>query len=214
MGCDIHSIGQVKKDGKWTTVIGRPGGDGRNYDSFAVLANVRNGSGFAGVRTGDGWPYIAEPRGLPKGLELDEDEYAHCPPYDSYGRSSSTVWLGDHSHSWLLLSELEEFAEKTLKSLTYNRTGVVDYDVWKAIRDGKLKEPTEWFGSISGAGVKVISADAAASGEIGTYVKMSWPKQALDCLYTFKNYIEKLREIAAKEKVSAEHVRLVFGFDS
>lgn len=43
MGCDIHSIGQVKtKDGKWVTKLARVAGDDRNYDSFAVMADVRN----------------------------------------------------------------------------------------------------------------------------------------------------------------------------
>ena len=34
--------------------------DGRNYHLFGILANVRNGSGFAGIKTLDAsWPSIA-----------------------------------------------------------------------------------------------------------------------------------------------------------
>ena len=42
MGTDIHSIAQVKRDGRWTTVAIGIDGDQRNYNTFAMLANVRN----------------------------------------------------------------------------------------------------------------------------------------------------------------------------
>lgn len=40
----------------------------RNYDWFAILANVRNGRGFAGLYTGSGFDVIAEPRGYPENI--------------------------------------------------------------------------------------------------------------------------------------------------
>lgn len=90
MGTDIHSVAQVRKDGKWLTVLQDVCGDGRNYDTFAMLANVRNGRGFAGVKTGDGFPFIAEPRGLP-------DDFQRVEPcddsYDWYGKPfDETKW--------------------------------------------------------------------------------------------------------------------------
>jgi hypothetical protein len=80
MGTDIHSIAQVKRDGQWVTVAIGIAGDQRNYNTFAMLANVRNGRGFAGCWTSTGFPVIHEPRGLPEDLatvdgfvEDDED---------------------------------------------------------------------------------------------------------------------------------------------
>ena len=69
MGTDIHSIAQVCRDGSWVTVAIGIYGDPRSYNTFAMLANVRNGRGFAGIRTSDGFPYIHEPRGLPADLK-------------------------------------------------------------------------------------------------------------------------------------------------
>lgn len=78
MGTDIHSVAQVRNDGKWTTVLQCVGGDRRNYDTFAQLANVRNGIGFAGITTGSGFDPLDMPRGFPEDFEIgcmvkDED---------------------------------------------------------------------------------------------------------------------------------------------
>lgn len=73
MGTDIHSIAQVNRDGQWQTVAVGIDGDQRSYNTFAMLANVRNGYGFAGCRTSTGFPVIHEQRGLPEDLEADEN---------------------------------------------------------------------------------------------------------------------------------------------
>ena len=73
MGTDIHSIAQVQVDGKWRTVAVGIGGDPRSYNMFAMLADVRNGRGFAGIKTSDPFPVIQEQRGLPSDLVLNED---------------------------------------------------------------------------------------------------------------------------------------------
>lgn len=73
MGTDIHSIAQVNRDGQWQTVAVGIDGDQRSYNTFAMLANVQNGYGFAGCRTSTGFPVIHEQRGLPEDLEVDEN---------------------------------------------------------------------------------------------------------------------------------------------
>lgn len=45
--------------------------DNRNYDLFAALADVRNGVGFAGVKTGKAIEPIAMPRGIPDDADPD-----------------------------------------------------------------------------------------------------------------------------------------------
>ena len=73
MGTDIHSIAQVKRDGQWVTVAIGIAGDQQSYNTFAMLANVRNERGFAGCWTSTGFPVIHEPRGLPKDLAAVDD---------------------------------------------------------------------------------------------------------------------------------------------
>ena len=69
METDIHSIAQVRRNGSWETVAISVCGDPRSYNTFAMLADVRNGRGFAGIKTSDGFPYIHKPRGLPADLK-------------------------------------------------------------------------------------------------------------------------------------------------
>lgn len=67
----------------------------RNYTVFGILADVRNGSGFAGCDLGDPVVPIAPDRGLPDDLS-----------------DAAYVWFrhhgGDHSDTWVMLSELLE----------------------------------------------------------------------------------------------------------
>ena len=82
MGCDIHFYVErrehsdapwtsadewINDDGYWT--VENPFYDDRNYDLFGILANVRNGSGFAGISTGDGFVPMHDPREWPDDTE-------------------------------------------------------------------------------------------------------------------------------------------------
>lgn len=122
MGCDIHLVTEVRRDGRWH--IAEPfypcracGPDGwydegeacywcggekrinhfseRSYGLFALLAGVRN---YYEVMP------LAEPRGLPGDSPAVE---AH-QEYDGCGDRlrMDPIWLGDHSFSWLTLGEL------------------------------------------------------------------------------------------------------------
>lgn len=99
MGCDIYSVAQVQDDyGNWNFVNpGFPGWDEntttyepfnwRHYGMYGFIANVHNYS-FV--------PVLAGARGYPPDL-------SECDDY------INDHWLGEHSHSWLLVSELAEF---------------------------------------------------------------------------------------------------------
>lgn len=104
MGCDIHLMTEVKRNGAWESADSWNMEDdtiwpdsiykGRNYDMFAVLADVRNGVGFAGRYTGSGFKPIAAPRGAPEDASSEVKAYT-----DS--------WEADgHSHSYFTLAEL------------------------------------------------------------------------------------------------------------
>lgn len=93
MGCDIHTIAQVKTDKGWETVATRVGGEPRDYEMYGRLAGVR----------GDVEP-IAYPRSIP-------DDFEHSK-YEQMG-GGFEVWhggdfLGTHSFSWFTLAELKK----------------------------------------------------------------------------------------------------------
>lgn len=202
MGCDIHSIAQVFKNGKWRTVAHRVGGDDRNYDTFAVYANVRNGHGFSGILTGEGWPIISEPRGLPADFEMWREQH--------HG-----TWMGEHSHSWLLLSEIQK-AWESFSGGTYEKHGIVTRKHYEeTLAKGKL--PENWCGGKSGQKVIIVTANAIKDGTAGdnyTDVECSWRTPCHDQLHTMRAQIDVLKWLPEEYGIPAEKVRLVFGFDS
>lgn len=127
MGCDIHVYAEVQENGKWKrSDLEVP--DDRNYWTFGILANVRNGYGFAGVDTGDAVRPISEPRGLPADRATFDDD---------------DVWLGDHSFSWLTLAELKAYP----MDQTMTIRGVVSGSQRDLVRAGKC--PESWCGGKS-----------------------------------------------------------------
>ena len=93
MGTDIHCIVQAKTNNSWTALETNSFLD-RHYLWFAVLANVRNGDGFAGTPyMTSPVPYIQEHRGYPDDFELPD----------------GVEWLGDHSFGYVTLQELLDY---------------------------------------------------------------------------------------------------------
>lgn len=79
MGCDIHGLVQVRFNKDASYFDDGPIEDSRNYLVFSMLAGVRD---RYGVRA------IDQPRGIPE--DFEGDIYS----------------LGDHSFSWLTISEI------------------------------------------------------------------------------------------------------------
>lgn len=150
MGCDIHSIAEVKNtEGKWTLVgdvfplgeferswykkdFNNLPFDWRSYSMFGFLANVRNYSHSE---------YVSEPKGLP-----DDSEWLNEYDYDGQSRKEIGEAGGYHSHSWLTVAELIAF----------------DYDqlFWDR-RCMKQTGPNSWNGA--------SFAENENEGEIKTY---------------------------------------------
>lgn len=105
MGCDIHIVAQKKTADGWVDLDISPF-DCRNYGLFGWLANVRN---YYDV------PPLSEPRGLPDDL-----------PY----RDDNDYRFGDHSFSWLSVSELANFdMDQTMEDRRVTRqTGSNSWD--------------------------------------------------------------------------------------
>lgn len=170
MGCDIHLFVEIKSGPQlWqrversinltenfggdrrSLVLGW--GDTRNYDAFAMLANVRNGYGFAGVDTGEGFEPIAMPKGLPSDASWEVHEEA-----DDWG-------VDGHSHTWFTLRELLDLEESGYWDKTTIRRGVIQkHTLEQAKADGivsSIEGQTVWLtdfprtmaGAISGPGI-------------------------------------------------------------
>src|SRR3990167_8545130 len=179
MGCDIHLAVEVRKGGKWErrlppteardpwlvkSASENPGDrwrearaertwyDHRNYDCFAILANVRNGFGVAGIATGGGFTPISAPRGLPPDMspEVARLDYSH-PEHDE---DSDDVSLGEHSRSWLTLAEL---LACDWTRVTTKRGYISLAQFAERVANGVTKPPVEYAGDIYGARIKTLS---------------------------------------------------------
>lgn len=203
MGCDIHSLAEVKQaryDGSWLKpgekIAGkwepgserwvaiddeifpntyyRPDSDyapfrqkgrkaplaDRNYDLFALLADVRNGYGFAGTPRGDRIEPLDEPRGVP-----DDASYGWLEVVDS--------WSVDmHSHSWFTLAELIAWQEEGRLKPKMTRTGVItaeQYEKYKATGE----EPDSWSDSVGGSAIWTLTPAQWDAGERPTGINPS-----------------------------------------
>lgn len=228
MGCDIHLYVEKRVNGVWVTAdewsktdcgfVHKEIYDGRNYDLFAILADVRNGREFAGCYTGEGFNPIADQRGFPadvcKEVKL---EYIR--------------WCGDgHSYSYFTVEELLEYdwTQKTTKS------GWVDaVTFYKWNKFGKCRGdngPESWCGGVGGVSVVKIGSDEmeqrlkdlelptdhrAAEDVIrgkmrGVYCQISWQTQySHACSVFWYDTIPKLLRVG-----KTEDVRIVFWFDN
>lgn len=231
MGTDIHGVFQrrVPQTGAWEDIPHRYE-MGRHYQLFAVLAGVRNGTGFAGVVTGEAVKPISEPRGYPDGFvsraprdaenlepgddpeELEDDRHpathaAVDPRRQKYYAPEAVrgIWMGDHSFSWL---SGEEMLAWHAKAPIVVAAGVLEraaYEAWD-----KESEPESYCGGVGGAGVRVIEEPQVGKpGEPKnwTHVRVTWDRGLKSDLAYFFDEVWRL---------AAEHgdIRFVFGFDS
>lgn len=166
MGCDIHFYVEVKNtNGAWESAhqlqtdedgyTSVPYPDrfytGRNYDLFAMLADVRNGRGFAGIDTGDGFKPIDKPRGVPSDAS------------DVY-KAEVKRWHGDgHSHSYFTLAEMQAYDWQGQKTNTRGVVSAAEYVRWKKSGD---VFPQFWCGATSMPTVKESAVEGFSLDEI------------------------------------------------
>jgi hypothetical protein len=180
---------------------------GRSYKLFAMLANVRNGSGFAGIKTGEGYKPISLPKGLPPDLSVPvADETEQPGAFD----------FGYHDFSYLTLKELLDY-DWTQKT---NNTGIISWEQFVERQEkGITGEPDTYCGYISDA--KMVTEEKALqlySGGVRkdqppgvTHVQIWWEQSYADSAHGFyKNLIPTLQQI----EPNPEDIRIVFGFDS
>jgi len=157
MGCDIHLAAEVRQDGVWTPaqefeneegcirVKGKGFYGGRNYRLFSILADVRNGYGFAGVRTGEGFCPISPPRGIPEDCHPATRLYLES--YDP-----------GHSHSYHTMAQLLEF-DWTQVSRLQGVLSAKEFWDWDRYSRGQGEGPESWCGGVGGIGVRVLEEE-------------------------------------------------------
>lgn len=224
MGTDIHTHIEIREGGQWyhynwrneyVTGEGEYGPKydwerlfedplwiGRSYDLFAILADVRNGYGFAGVPINSGFDVIDEPRGLPH----DASEQT---------RDAAEGWEGcGHSHSWLTLKELLDF---DWHGKTVGQIGYVSEREYKQFKENG--EPSTWSGGVGGQRVikvtnekmdDIISGNVERGEDKVYYTQISWEWTYAESVGDrWFMTMEKLQELG-----DPEDVRIVFWFDN
>jgi len=222
IGCDIHCFVEKRMaDGSWEQITDFVSDyydpdndyfqgdsfahadcplDGRNYSVFAVMADVRNGLGFAGCDTGDAIEPIAMPKGLP------DDCCAEI-------RKESDEWDCDgHSHSHLSVAEIMAYDPDT----PLNKRGIVspsEYAVFK-----EKGQPESWCGMVSGPGIIIVNEDKIEqtiknNPEARVYAKVAWTVPVKDyCSSLFVHALDQLKKRCDSHEM--DDVRLVFWFDN
>ena len=227
MGCDIHLYVEKIVNGEWVTADKwtenkwyeeekKYGATkmtidwedqlytGRNYQLFSFLADVRNGTGFAGVDTGNHITPIAPPRGLPEDVSPE-----------LWALSTSPDW---HSHSWFTVKKLNE--ANWLQIITLR--GVVGPENFR--RWDYFGKPEGWSGSVSGGLVKNISNEAMKElfpdwpsvrdykGNISYVTQVEWKTLLSNMVEPF--LVDTLPKLNAINPEHPEDVRIVFWFDN
>lgn len=199
--------------------------DGRNYDWFAILADVRNGRGFAGIKTGLGFDVITEPRGVPEDATQEWKDYVERWDCDM------------HSKSFLYLEDFDNFNWNQ----TTTKEGVISLRYYEELR-GTNNTPDSWSGWVGGPNIVVVEPEDADQllegrtivieihdplaiirgqenktrilthdGDLDIHVNYSWEVKYSEWFdFKIKGVIEPMRKL--KEKY--EDVRYVFGFDN
>lgn len=243
MGCDIHLYAEKRVDGAWQSADAwepneyydpedpdseeKPLAipyrkrfyDSRNYDLFAMLANVRNGYRFAGCDTGDGFVPICEPKGLPDDVSPQV-------------KADSDRWGSDgHSHSWLTVAELMAY-DWTQTTKHRGWLNAVEFHRWDRWPRSQGEPPDEWCGGVSGPRISHVSevemkrrVDAIKPPEPGGSIAMEKAIKAslgdYYCLCEWTTpYMRSAREFLSSTMPrlwrlgAPEDVRIVFWFDN
>lgn len=239
MGCDIHSVFELLgDDGVWRAIYvenlteddaqrlqwriddakfeGRPPPTGitlewndRSYNVFSILANVRNGRGFAGVKTGEGFEPIAAGRGFPADASPEALEMS-----ESYG-------VDGHSHTWVSLAEILDTEWQSKTTVLQGIVEANEYVAWRKANEGLENPvgPDSYCGGVWGAKVRTISAEDAArmldwDGALEptvTNVQIQWKVNYAECAKYFMEFIYSRVVILGHDPA---RVRMVMFFDN
>lgn len=228
MGTDIHG-GFIKKGGVSSRgetlhniAIETSWGLDRDYTLFAILADVRNGYGFAGVYRHEPLESIAPDRGIPSWLTVDDDTYSeelinqwYGTQYADFGASKYGTDLGDHSFTHMTLSEIINW--KGWDNYL-SQGGVVSKDHYEETI-AKGNNPECWCGGVSGFAINVVDENIYKTltgvcnyeGKQITHINCRW-KSEETLRERYQWFLEEIDRIGGE--YGYDDVYLVVGFDS
>lgn len=225
MGCDIHLRVEVKKGGDWRrafpqwpcwalrgaraqqhdntcywcdgTGIDNRGFHDRNYDLFAILADVRNGT------WGERFNPIAPHWGAPPDVSSETQAFI-----DEWG-------VDGHSLSWQTVAELDAYDWDQ----QYRYAPCVSVDAFVRMRRNGKSEPDEWAAGMSGPELSVTAAESLVKDPafepgtrgVGAWVRYSWTKTYRECVGP--DWFEFL-DACRKLDPNPENIRFVYFFDN
>lgn len=229
MGCDIHVAVEVRGDeGDWHLLEAPPDPNwynerrwyhGRNYDLFAVLAGVRNrhpgernpfispgDRGWKETDGGEAYTPIDEPRGLPDDMSSE----LRTASGDDDGEPS--YWLGDHSWSYLSLSEL--LAHNWDQQIT-TRTLISDVDE-RHPQGGRAEWAQKFatdYGELPSTVVETCKGIGGSVERVAQYREIEWSGPIWrEMGAAWLAFMLRLQRLTPKGDPA--RIRLVFGFDS
>lgn len=188
----------------------------RNYRVFAVLGDVRNGSGFAGVYTHDYIPPIQSQRGFPDGMD----------------HRTRAKMSDEHSEGWVTLDELQAYDYDQM----FTEGGVLnEAEYLRTAITGEL--PQSWSGGISGPDIRIISPEDYAKlydspislltekdrdkhrninydRKARYHIAHKWERKLRDQVSAIPDEMVPYLEKLIPKGGTPEDVRLVFDFDS
>lgn len=215
MGCDIH-VQMQKKTPEGYVDVPTEYEENRHYQLFGWLADVRNGRGFAGIKTGDQIEPLDQPRGYPDDFDVTDDNHMTTPDNMSPWRRRSReqnpqwyedhaemngVWMGDHSHSWFTWAEILAAPNPLLG---VKQSGLVDKETFLEW-DGE-SPPNSYCGDCWGPGVVKCEDPMQFDPTMHTHVFVSWPSPSGD----FDYFLDEIRRLVEEHGEG----RMVFGFDN
>jgi hypothetical protein len=184
MGCDIHSMVEVREkryQGSWVGEDGKIAGLWRPGSERWVALDSEDGQLFPNTYynpESNYEPFTRKGRMAPFD-DRNYDLFALLAGVRSDGRhleplseprgvpsDASYTWLAEvdgwsvdmHSHSWFTLAELVAFRDAGRLSTTVTRTGVLSLEDYEKLRDHGVN-PTGWSGSISGRGIRTVNSE-------------------------------------------------------
>jgi hypothetical protein len=182
--------------------------DNRNYMLFAVLADVRNGYGFAGVKTHEPVKPLFADRGVPANASTEYKQIV--AEWDCDG----------HSHTYATVAELQAV---DWSSIYVDCTGLLDVDEYERIRNTG-ENPESWCANASGYYVQhvtpevyereyrnvILDEPTNADEMMSVYIRWSWKEKLSDALSEFiETSLPQLEMLGPPEDT-----RIVFFFDN
>lgn len=177
--------------------------DGRNYDLFAILADIRNGTGFAGCKTSYGFNPISEPKGLPKDIT---DEVKELLKDWGYG------------YSYFTLKEIKEYDwEQQIVHI-----GIISEEQYVKMKTTR-QNPDTWYDSVGGENIvtvtetemdRILKGEQRRENSLEYYVQMDlYPATYKECCDNFWKETMPALEKLIPDGGTDEDVRILFAFD-